>query len=150
MTAWQYWLSIAKPKNVFRSTLNLCITLLWNFRKFFNQQIFLLTDYLMPPDKRNSITAKAMGLISTLFNVISSRDVPFANRCSYNACIMVLPKLTFAFFCFWFLSPLPRRWRFAVTPLGRLSNCIDCRSVKLAILLLKTFCTMLDNSENEA
>ena len=31
----------------------------------------------MPSDKRNSITAKAMGLISSLFNVASSRDVPF-------------------------------------------------------------------------
>ena len=28
VTAWQYWLGTAKPKNVFRSTLNLCTKLL--------------------------------------------------------------------------------------------------------------------------
>jgi len=31
----------------------------------------------MPSDKRNWIMAKATGLISSLFNVASSRDVPF-------------------------------------------------------------------------
>jgi len=31
----------------------------------------------MPSDKRNSITAKAMGLIFLLFDVTSSLDVPF-------------------------------------------------------------------------
>ena len=41
------------------------------------QQIFLLTDYLMPSDKRNLITTWAMGSISSLFKVTSSRDVPF-------------------------------------------------------------------------
>ena len=46
----------------------------------------------MPSDKRNSITAKAMGLISSLFNVASSRDVPFHQS---NAHIVVLQKLTF-------------------------------------------------------
>jgi len=39
LTAWQYWNFSAKPKNVFRSTLNLCIKLLWNFKKFY------LTDF---------------------------------------------------------------------------------------------------------
>jgi len=48
----------------------------------------------MPSDKHNSITTKAMGLISSLFNIASSQDVPFANRSSSNAHIMVLPKLT--------------------------------------------------------
>jgi len=47
-----------------------------------------LTDYLMPSDKRNSITTKAMGLISSLFNVASSRDVPFCQplqlQCSHH------------------------------------------------------------------
>jgi len=31
----------------------------------------------MPSDKRNSIMAQATGLISSLFNVASSGDVPF-------------------------------------------------------------------------
>jgi len=42
----------------------------------------------MPTDKHNSITAKAIGLISSLFNVASSRDVPFHQplqlQCSYG------------------------------------------------------------------
>ena len=42
----------------------------------------------------------------------------FANHCSSKACIMILPKLTFALLGFPFLSPLPRRWRFAVAPLS--------------------------------
>jgi len=33
-TVWEYWLGIAKPKSVFRSTLNRCIKLLWNFKNF--------------------------------------------------------------------------------------------------------------------
>jgi len=36
-----------------------------------------LSDYVMPSDKWNSITTKAMGLISSLFNIASSQDVPF-------------------------------------------------------------------------
>ena len=31
----------------------------------------------MPSDKRNSVTAKATGLIFSLFNVASAREVPF-------------------------------------------------------------------------
>jgi len=73
-----------------------------------------LTIWLMPSDKCNSITAKAIGLISSLFNVTSSQDVPFANCCSFNAHIMVLPKLTFVLLCSWFLFPLLCRWRFVV------------------------------------
>jgi len=72
-----------------------------------NLKIFLLTIWPMPSDKHNSITAKAMGLISSLFNVASSRDVPFCQllqlQCSHHGSTKVL-------LCF----PLPRRWRFAV------------------------------------
>ena len=45
----------------------------------------------MPSDKRNLITATAsyMGLISSLFNITSSRDVPFRQplllQCSYHS-----------------------------------------------------------------
>ena len=68
----------------------------------------------MPSDKRNSITAKAMGLISSLFNVASSWDVPFCQplhlQCSRHGS-------TKAYLCSPFLSRLPSRWQFAVAPL---------------------------------
>ena len=114
LTAWKHWLGIAKPKNVFGSTLNLYINLLCKnflFNRFFCWLTDWLSDYLMLSDKRNSITAKAMGLISSLFNVTLSRDMP---RCSSNAHIMVLPKLTFVLLYSPFSFPLPHRWRFAV------------------------------------
>ena len=42
----------------------------------------------MPSDKRNSINAKAIGLISSLFNVASSWKVPFRQvlqlQCLYH------------------------------------------------------------------
>ena len=62
--------------------VNLCINLQWNFKNFLLNRFFywltiLLSDYLMPSDKHNSITAKAMGSISSLFNVALSREVPF-------------------------------------------------------------------------
>jgi len=44
LTVWEYWLGIAKPKNVFRLILN-------------------------PSDKHNSRTARARDLISSLINV---------------------------------------------------------------------------------
>jgi len=54
----------------------------------------------MCSDKCNSIMAIATGLISSLFNVALSGDVPFANYSSSSiACIMVLPKLTFVLVC---------------------------------------------------
>ena len=40
LTVWEYWLGIAKPKDVFRSTLNLCIKLLWNFKNFLFNRFF--------------------------------------------------------------------------------------------------------------
>ena len=117
VTAWQHWLDIAKPKNVFRSTL---IKLLRNFKNFLFNRFFTdwLSDYLidclMPSDKCNSITTRAMDLISSLFNVILSRDVPFHQ-------LLQLQYLhhgsTKTYLCSWFLSPLPHRWRFMVAPL---------------------------------
>ena len=41
----------------------------------------------MPSDKRNSITAKATGLIFSLFDVTSSRQVPFGIP-QYVQCIL--------------------------------------------------------------
>ena len=64
----------------------------------------------MPSDKHNSEMARATDLISSLFNVASSQDVLFANRSSSNACIMVLPKLTFVlhFFLHYRIGGVPR------------------------------------------
>ena len=51
-------------------------------------QTIWLIDYLMSSDKHNSINAKGMGLISSLFNVASSQDVPFRQplqlQCSHH------------------------------------------------------------------
>jgi len=41
----------------------------------------------MPSDKRNSITAKATGLIFSLFDVASAREVPFGTP-QYVQCIL--------------------------------------------------------------
>ena len=38
----------------------------------------------------------------------------FTNHCNSNARITALQKLMFVLLCSWFLSPLPRRWRFAI------------------------------------
>ena len=84
LTTWKHWLSIAKPKNVFRSALSLC-TICHEILKISYLTDFLLTDwlsdyltdYLTLSDKHNSTTTKAMRLISSLFNITSARDVPF-------------------------------------------------------------------------
>jgi len=68
-----------------------------------------LIDWLRPSDKRNSIMAIATGLISSLFNVTSSGDVPFCQlqQLQWFSSSMVLPKITLVF-------PLAWRWRFVV------------------------------------
>jgi len=120
VTSRQYRLGIASLKNVFRSFLTHSKKLLWNFKNFLFSQIFYwlhdwltdsLTPLLMHLDKRNSITAKAIGSISSLFNVSSSGDVPFRQplqlQCYYHGS-------TKAHLCTPSLSPLPRRWQLAV------------------------------------
>jgi len=57
-----------------------------------------LIPLLMSLDKHNLITAKTMGLIFALLDFASAQDVLFANHSSSNACIMVLPNLTFVSF----------------------------------------------------
>ena len=52
-------------------------------------------------------------MIFVLFNITLSRDVPFCQP----HCITVLLKLTFVLLCSPFLSPLLRRWRFALCAL---------------------------------
>jgi len=66
VTAWQHWLGITKPKNIFRLTLTF-LTYLTDW----------LTIWLTPSDKHSLIASNVMGLISSLFNVASSRNVPF-------------------------------------------------------------------------
>ena len=50
----------------------------------------------MPSDKRNSITAKATGLMFSLFDVASAREVPFGIS-QYIQCI--LHRLTGVLLC---------------------------------------------------
>jgi len=72
----------------------------------------------MPSDKRNSIATKAIWVwFLHCSTTLCPKMCLFANRCSSNACIMVLSKFTFVPLCSPFLSPLLQRWRFAVTPL---------------------------------
>ena len=49
----------------------------------------------MLSDKRNSIMAKAMGLIFSLFDVASARQVILAYHSIYNAFFMGLPMSSF-------------------------------------------------------
>jgi len=63
----------------------------------------------------------------------------FAHCSSSNACIMVLPKLTFVLLCSPFLLPLPHRWWFVV---GALWLRFETRvSTVLVGVLLTLFCT---------
>ena len=70
----------------------------------------LLTYLLIPSDKHNLIMAIATALISSLFNVTSSQDMPFRQlqqlQCLYHGS----SELTFVLLC----APLPRRWWFVV------------------------------------
>ena len=50
----------------------------------------------MPSDKHNSITAKATGLIFSLFDVALAQEVPLAYCSTYNAFFMDLPVSSFA------------------------------------------------------
>jgi len=68
----------------------------------------------MPSDKRNSITTKAMGLISSLFNIASSRDVPFRQPLQLQ---FLHHGSTKAYLCSPFLSPPPHMRQFVVAPL---------------------------------
>ena len=62
MTVWQYWVGMSKPKTVFRPS-----------NKFLQIAEFLLTD----PAEYNLTMNKATGLISLLFSVALSGDMPF-------------------------------------------------------------------------
>ena len=71
---------------------------------------------------------------------------------SSNACIMVLPKLTFVLLFSPFLSPLSHKGQFVVAPLhGLMEDLVTAVIVEVFIMLsfcLKTFCKMLDNTGN--
>ena len=65
----------------------------------------------MPSGKRNSITAKAMGLIFSLFDVASSQDMPFGIpkyvQCTHHG-------LTFVLLCVPFLFADSPKYQFGV------------------------------------
>ena len=67
LVPWQYWLGITKPKSAFNTTLN-APTRLLQLKKLFNE-IVCLPACLIPSGKCNLITAKAMGLSFSLFDV---------------------------------------------------------------------------------
>ena len=70
LAPWQYCL----PKSAFSTTLNASNRLLRNFV----QWNFLLSNYLIPSDKHNSITAKAYRLDFSLFGVALAKQVAFS------------------------------------------------------------------------
>ena len=78
----------------------------YKIKKKIIQGNFLLTNL-----KRNLITAKAMGLILSLFDVALSRDMPFGILL-YVQCM--LHGLTFVLLCVPFLFADSPRCRFAV------------------------------------
>ena len=65
----------------------------------------------MPSDKHSSITAIATALVSSLFNVASSRDMPFRQPQQFQC---LHHGFTFVFLCTPLFSPLQHRWQFAV------------------------------------
>jgi len=71
------------------------------FKKLFNGIFYWLTNCLMPSDKCNSITAKAMGLIFSLFDDALSLDVPFGTPQYYGSMYnkYILYGLTRALLC---------------------------------------------------
>ena len=88
----------------------------------------------MPSDKWNSTATNAMGQISSLFNV----EMPHFHQLLQLQCLH--HGSTKASLCSPFLSPPPWRWQFAFAASwlhGRLSNCVDCRSVQLGKLCFK-------------
>ena len=103
----------------------------------FSGIFYWLTDCLMPPsDKHNSITAKATGLIFSLFNIASARQVPF----DILQCIHMLHELTCVLLCVPFIFADSARCQFTVVPhdgfpmftgIIRVFRCnwIDCRDV---------------------
>jgi len=102
ITIWQHWLGNTKHIKAFRLILNPFKKLLQNFKNFlFNGIFYWLTNCLMPSDSRNSTMAKAMGLIFSLFNVASARQVPFAillyMQCILHGLTMVLLCVPFIF-----------------------------------------------------
>ena len=116
VTSTQNWLGISKLKNVFISTINPSTINWYEILKTFYSTEFStdwLTDWLINWPTNASIQAyldmaKATDLISSLFNVASSRDMPFyqlqqlqcLHHCSTEAHLWAP--------C---LYPLPRRWQ---------------------------------------
>ena len=86
--------------------------------------------------------ARAPGFLGRTTHYSTLRCL-FILRCAFsptaaalNACIVFLPKLTFALLCAPFFSPLPHRWWFVVCTLYgfnmRLGDCIACKGASYA------------------
>ena len=73
----------------------------------------------MLSDKRNSITTRAMGSISSLFNIASSRDVPFCQplQLQYSHYGCTKAYLGSSLFLISFSSTMAHRWQFVLAPL---------------------------------
>jgi len=142
------WLGIVKSKSGFRSTPNPSIYIANSYLTEFSSWptdwlTSLLTNLFLQTSIITSIMAKTTGLISSLHAHAHSMLHPemylFVNRSCSNACITVLPKLTFVLLCVQalFLSPLLYRWRFVVGFSVRLGECNTREGASFAISLFE-------------
>ena len=134
-------------------TLNLCIKLLWNFKNLTD----FSTDWLSDTFRQAYFDSYVLRLWAWFLHCSMSlhpETCLFANCCSSNAHIMVLSKFTFVLLCSPFFPSLLCRWQFAVVPLhGFMEDLVTAVIAGVFNMLsfcLKTFCKMLDNTENEA
>jgi len=87
----------------------------------------------MPSEKRNSILAKATGLISSLFNIALSQGMSFC-QLQQLQCLHHGFAKGYVLLCAPFLSPLLYGWRFAVCALW-----LQCETWMSAGALLALF-----------
>ena len=135
----QYWLGIAKLKNVFRLTIIPSTRMIWNFKNFLFNRIFhwltnrltdwltdrptdrltdrptdwltdWLTDLLLPLDKQNLIMAMVTGLIFHWSMLLNPETCFLPIAVAHHGS-------TKAYLCSPFLSPLQHQWWFAVCTL---------------------------------
>ena len=125
LAPWQYWLGITKSKSAFSTILNASNEVLQSLRNILFNGIFYCLPCLplpaclpacpaclpLPSGKCNSITAKVMGLNFSLFDIASSRDVPFGIP-QYVQCMH--HGLTFILLCVPFLFADSQKCRFVV------------------------------------
>jgi len=84
----QYWLGKTKLSERSQQEKNYSM-------EFSTDWLTCLTEFLMPSDSHNLTMAKAMGLIFSLFNIASAREVPSAIAL-YIQCILYVPSFVSA------------------------------------------------------